>query len=301
MPMVSLSGRKTLWKQGDSNHCVRAFWQSLPSPTVFSYNRVMAKMSEKLSALIYRFPKGSIWQTRYICLPASIALATLGLSHGSLAVASRFAYFILGIVLWTFLEYLLHRFVLHHHPRNVVTKSVIDRLHIFHHNDPKDHTQVCIPFVMSVVLWGILFSSLLLFGGGFQGSFLVTVGVAFMMTIYDITHYSTHYMQPTNRWLKILKRHHMLHHHADHTKRFGVTSPFWDHVFRTIWNTALPGPIYCRGQTYVSSVRIKQYLAQSMVGVDPCVDPRQSNAFWDETILSRADTWVRPYVSNGHI
>ncbi len=30
-----------------------------------------------------------------------------------------------------------------------------------------------------------------------------------------------------------LKRRHALHHHYDETANFGVTSGFWDHVFRT--------------------------------------------------------------------
>ena len=34
-------------------------------------------------------------------------------------------------------------------------------------------------------------------------------------------------------YLGLLKRRHALHHHLDDHGNFGVTSGFWDHVFRT--------------------------------------------------------------------
>jgi sterol desaturase/sphingolipid hydroxylase (fatty acid hydroxylase superfamily) len=39
---------------------------------------------------------------------------------------------------------------------------------------------------------------------------------------------------PHSHALKALRRHHMIHHHAQHDARFGVTTPFWDWVFRTL-------------------------------------------------------------------
>ena len=51
---------------------------------------------------------------------------------------------------------------------------------------------------------------------------------------YDGTHYSVHHFVPTTRWGKFLRRHHMTHHYADHDGGFGVSSPLWDLVFRTM-------------------------------------------------------------------
>ena len=62
---------------------------------------------------------------------------------------------------------------------------------------------------------------------------LLTASFCLMVAIYDIAHFSAHYMPATNGVLKFLKKHHMLHHFDDHSKRFGVTSPFWDFVFGT--------------------------------------------------------------------
>ena len=51
---------------------------------------------------------------------------------------------------------------------------------------------------------------------------------------YDGTHYYVHHFVPTTRWGKFLRRHHMTHHFADHDGGFGVSSPLWDVVFRTM-------------------------------------------------------------------
>ena len=51
---------------------------------------------------------------------------------------------------------------------------------------------------------------------------------------YDGTHYYVHHFVPTTRWGKFLRRHHMTHHFADHDGGFGVSSPLWDLIFRTM-------------------------------------------------------------------
>ncbi|MDF2696779.1 MAG: Fatty acid hydroxylase, partial [Labilithrix sp.] len=47
-------------------------------------------------------------------------------------------------------------------------------------------------------------------------------------------HYALHHFKQTTRIGKFVKRHHMLHHHADHDGGFGVSSPLWDVVFGTM-------------------------------------------------------------------
>ncbi len=185
-----------------------------------------------LSKIIYKLPKGSIWQERYIMLPLIVMSTTLALSRPFASWPIRLSFFLGGVVTWTLAEYCLHRWILHFNAQSEAGKALINRLHAFHHDDPKDASQVCIPIFLSLILWTPPFLAFLLIGGVEQ-AWLFTSGFAFMLLIYDITHYSTHYMPATNWLLKLLKRQHTLHHFSDHTKRFGVTSPFWDLVFRT--------------------------------------------------------------------
>lgn len=193
----------------------------------------MNSIKSALIILIQKFPKGSIWQTRYICLPLIIIITTLTLSHSSLGYGERAMWFVLGLLSWTFLEYVFHRWILHWHPHTDVDRALVERLHIFHHEDPSDESQVCIPVLLGVMGWTMIYLLILCLGANPSGGLLVICGIFLMMTIYDITHFSAHYMNPTNLYLRILKKHHMLHHFSDHTKRFGVTSPIWDYVFNT--------------------------------------------------------------------
>jgi sterol desaturase/sphingolipid hydroxylase (fatty acid hydroxylase superfamily) len=182
---------------------------------------------------IRRFPQGSIWQTRFVCLPVALVASTIALTHSSLSYPARALWFLFGVFLWTFLEYVIHRWVFHYRPRTEIAVALLERFHILHHDDPHDQRQVCIPLVASILFWAWLFTNMILLGGGLDASLIVTCGIAMMMVVYDLAHFSTHYMKATNRFLKMLKKHHMLHHFSNHARRFGVTSPFWDYVFRT--------------------------------------------------------------------
>lgn len=195
-------------------------------------------MKQRLIHWIYRFPKGSIWKTRYVCFPLALVVSTLLLSHpdamaGDPPFFTRLAWFTLGLVGWTLLEYVFHRWILHFDARSEIGKAIVDRLHVFHHHDPKDQSQVCIPPVLLVFFCFLIYGVFAALGANPGSAALVVSGVGLMMVIYDITHFSVHYMTPSNWLLRKLKQQHMLHHFQDGSRRFGVTSPFWDHVFRT--------------------------------------------------------------------
>lgn len=188
--------------------------------------------NSKIIRFIQHFPKGSIWQSRYLCLPFTLVMASLALTHGTIEVWERLIWFALGLLSWTFAEYCLHRWLLHWQARSPAGKALLERLHVFHHDDPNDDSQVCMPLLMQVPIWCLLFLMLNLMGGT-QASLIYTCGFALMMVIYDITHYSTHYMPPTNRLLKTLRANHMSHHFSNSTRKFGVTTTIWDRVFGT--------------------------------------------------------------------
>jgi sterol desaturase/sphingolipid hydroxylase (fatty acid hydroxylase superfamily) len=51
---------------------------------------------------------------------------------------------------------------------------------------------------------------------------------------YDGTHYAVHHFKQRTRLGRYVRRHHMMHHHADNSGGFGVSSPLWDVIFRTM-------------------------------------------------------------------
>ena len=60
------------------------------------------------------------------------------------------------------------------------------------------------------------------------------LGHAATYLAYDLLHYATHHLPMPSPALRWLKRHHLLHHHATPDDRFGVSSPLWDFVLRTM-------------------------------------------------------------------
>ncbi len=183
--------------------------------------------------IVNRFPKGSIWQTTLITFPLTLVASSVAFMHSELPLHLKALWFLSGIALWTLLEYILHRWLLHYVPKSIYSEALLKRLHILHHENTKDQSQVCLPLVLQLPIWTWIYISLVLVGGGMHSSLLMVCGIAVMMTVYDIVHFSVHYMDASNPWFRYLKKHHMVHHFSKNHKKFGVTSPLWDFVFKT--------------------------------------------------------------------
>ena len=52
--------------------------------------------------------------------------------------------------------------------------------------------------------------------------------------VYDYTHYHVHHHRPKTNFGRRLREHHMRHHFQDHRFGYGVSSPLWDAIFRTM-------------------------------------------------------------------
>ena len=50
-----------------------------------------------------------------------------------------------GLLVWTLIEYLLHRFLLHYRPQAPALLSVVEKLHLGHHRDPQDEVKITVP------------------------------------------------------------------------------------------------------------------------------------------------------------
>lgn len=166
---------------------------------------------------------------------AWVSLGQTGTTGSELLMAAA-----LGLLAWTLVEYVLHRFVFHFSPKNAGPRlqRVIFLFHGIHHVQPWDRTRLVMPPPVSVplaVLFYWLFAWVVGDLAGRPGwvSPMFAAFVAGYLT-YDLVHYATHHLPmrtPLGRWLK---RQHLLHHHATPNERFGVSSPLWDAVFRTL-------------------------------------------------------------------
>jgi len=145
-------------------------------------------------------------------------------------------YWLLGLFLWTLVEYILHRFLFHldaYLPENRFAFTAHFLLHGIHHYLPMDKYRLVMPPAMFLAL-AIPFYKLAhtVFAYNWYAATTVFSGGIFGYICYDLTHYFLHHRN-LPAWYRALKKYHLKHHFADYQNGFGVTSRFWDWVFNT--------------------------------------------------------------------
>jgi len=153
-------------------------------------------------------------------------------------VAGALAGILSGWFLWTLVEYFMHRFFFHYHPRTERFKRVFFLVHGVHHAQPLCRTRLVMPPVISiplaVVFYGLfrlLFNVVVGRPGWFSPVF---AGFVIGYIVYDMMHYTLHHAKSRSAFIAMCRKQHMQHHGACPMMRFGVSSPLWDYVFGTM-------------------------------------------------------------------
>ncbi len=135
-----------------------------------------------------------------------------------------------GLLLWTLLEYGLHRFV---HER--VTHLAGGRPpHLGHHARPKDLRVMVTPLSFTLPAALVLWVLLKLAAGEWAFAGVVLIGVLAGYFAYEIVHYSVH-MSTADGWLlRFWRAYHFRHHFQNSKAWYGVTSPLWDYAFGSV-------------------------------------------------------------------
>ncbi len=152
----------------------------------------------------------------------------------SLSTSIIISLFTAGFVFWTFAEYILHRYVFHFEFHSKLGEKVHFLIHGIHHDYPRDPLRLVMPPAVSIPL-AILFYGLfwLTIGATYTPAFFAGFIIGYLA--YDIIHYAVHhYSLRNNRILLWLKQHHLRHHYQDEENGFGVSSPLWDYVLKTL-------------------------------------------------------------------
>lgn len=136
---------------------------------------------------------------------------------------------LLGMLSWTLIEYLMHRFVGH----VFRVETPFRREHLRHHRErlyfagPLDKAKMAV--AVSVVLAVVAVPAA---GPLLGGTFVASVVGSYLL--YEVVHRDLHVRAPLGAYGRWARAHHMLHHHVDPTMNHGVTSPLWDWVFGTL-------------------------------------------------------------------
>lgn len=141
--------------------------------------------------------------------------------------------FIIGLLSWSLIEYIVHRFLYHTETNSKNLLSVQHNAHGIHHQHPRDKDRLAMPPLPGIVLASLLFA---LFYGIMQ-SYAIVFFPGFLTgyIIYISMHYAQHRIRkPIYRpWQKLWK-HHAYHHYINPYGAFGVSTRLWDFIFRTM-------------------------------------------------------------------
>jgi dihydroceramide fatty acyl 2-hydroxylase len=168
-------------------------------------------------------------------VPTILALFVIGLINGSGALTP--VWLLGGYLFWTLTEYWLHRVVFHFEPDKGIGAQLHWIIHGVHHDHPNDPMRLVMPPSVSVPLATIFIlafyvvlgsPTFLPFGAGFLSGYL----------FYDMMHFHVHHHVPRSAMGKKLRELHMRHHFQDGHTGYGVSAPFWDHVFGTATHRA---------------------------------------------------------------
>jgi sterol desaturase/sphingolipid hydroxylase (fatty acid hydroxylase superfamily) len=128
-----------------------------------------------------------------------------------------------GAAAFSLVEYAVHRWGFHGARR--WAPGLYDVIHGAHHRLPDDPGRRVVPLSHSLPIAVVLM---------LLTSPPVTCGLFLGYLAYEAAHAVAHRRGPLPWGLRQLRRHHARHHHVDDEAAFGVSSPLWDLVFRTM-------------------------------------------------------------------
>lgn len=167
-----------------------------------------------------------------VFVPAIVAAVWLGADGGYGALESV-GLVALGVLFWTLTEYWLHRLVFHWEPDHPLGSRIHFIMHGVHHEHPNDRLRLVMPPAVSIPL-AAFFLGLFVLVFGTPAAYPIFAGLVLGYLTYDYVHYHVHHHTPRTKLGKRLREQHMRHHFQDHRFGFGVSSPLWDVVFRTL-------------------------------------------------------------------
>jgi sterol desaturase/sphingolipid hydroxylase (fatty acid hydroxylase superfamily) len=169
------------------------------------------------------FSPANYWVALVSDAAAALGFLVLGVWHLSGSAALAGVSILVGWFVWGFLEYALHRWVLHGR------FPAARRGHARHHADRTAliSTPALVVMGTAAATW-VLLSMIL----PTDAAYLVVFGLYAGYNYYALLHHLQHRCDRPLGWLARLERAHRLHH-VWPTVNYGVTTMFWDRVFDT--------------------------------------------------------------------
>ena len=140
--------------------------------------------------------------------------------------------FAAGLLFFTWTEYQIHRRIFHLKSSDPKKQKLQYTIHGVHHEFPKDKERLAMPPVLSVTIATLLLVIARVILNEYAFGFLSGFFTGYAG--YLLVHYVLHVFAPPANVFRILWVNHAIHHYRDSDKAFGVSSPLWDFIYRTL-------------------------------------------------------------------
>lgn len=196
------------------------------------------KPQNKGSKQLFQNPVLEKLSRTHISVPLTIffiyssGLLYWSITHTALSLGTTVAMFFVGLLAFTWVEYMVHRYIFHISTHTEARAKFQYTAHGVHHEFPKDKSRLAMPPVLSITISTLLLLLLRLVLGDLVFSFLP--GFLTGYAAYLSVHYMVHAFQPPKNFFKVLWVNHGIHHYKNGEGVYGVSSPLWDYVYGTM-------------------------------------------------------------------
>ncbi len=174
----------------------------------------------------------------YTCFSAIMLAFALRTAHPWMALA----FFVAGVPMWSLVEYLFHRYILHGRFKQSkkfykkfymgLMNKYLDPLHWEHHERPSDGMHINGELKDLLPLFAVALPLSFIFP--FYTAPLLLAGTIQSYVAEEWIHHSIHYYNFRNPYFRYVKRYHLYHHSSRGIESgFGITSGVWDVMFKT--------------------------------------------------------------------
>jgi sterol desaturase/sphingolipid hydroxylase (fatty acid hydroxylase superfamily) len=167
--------------------------------------------------------RANYWGEFAIDIPLGVVLIFASLRRHDLSPLAVVLTIGFGLILFSFFEYFIHRWLFHGSVR------IMAEGHNAHHLNPMgyDSLPFFLPAMVLMILTGIFVLLMPM-----SKAFLLTGTITFGYVTYGLSHFSIHHTSFHQSWAKHWSAHHLIHHrHTD--SNFGVTTSIWDVLLGT--------------------------------------------------------------------
>ena len=197
------------------------------SLTIQSKSMLLLDTLQNAISMLSKTPL-NYWVEFAVDIPFGAVLIFAGLRSNELGPIAVVLTILLGLFLFSIIEYSFHRWLFHG------SVQIMSQGHRAHHENPLgyDSLPFFLPALILLALTGVL---VLLISAKY--AFLLMGIITLSYVIYGLSHFTIHHhlfqRVLTQNWAA---NHHIHHYHAD--TNFGVTTPLWDIVFGTRYRRA---------------------------------------------------------------